>query len=133
MASALYPITVAKWLDATGPDLIDHNIKVILIDVADYTYSAAHDFLDDVAAAARVATTANLAGKSVTDGIFDAADSVFTAVVGDPCEALIIYRDTGVEATSELVAYIDGISVTPNGNDIDLIWSNGANKIFKIG
>jgi hypothetical protein len=45
----------------------------------------------------------------------------FTAVTGDVSEAVILYKDTGVAATSPLIAYIDtatGLPVTPNGGDI---------------
>ena len=59
-------------------------------------------------------------------------------VTGDPCEALIIYKHTGTDATSRLIAYIDtvtgpaALSVTPNGGDITIVFDNGANKIFKL-
>jgi len=94
-----------------------------------------HDFLDDVLAAARVATSANLASKTATAGVADAANVTFSAVTGDPSEALVIYKDSGVEATSPLIAYIDtatGLPVTPNGGDITVTWDDGANKIFKL-
>jgi hypothetical protein len=117
-------------------DLIDDTIKVTLVDAADYTVDlAAHDFINDVPAGARVAT-ATLTGKSVTGGAFDAADVTFPTVTGDPSEALVIWKDTGVESTSPLIMYIDtatGLGVTPNGGDITVAWDNGTNKIFKIG
>lgn len=117
-------------------DLIDDTIKVVLVDTADYTVDlATHDFFNDVAAGARVAT-ATLGTKSVTGGAFDAADVTFSAVTGDPSEALVIYKDTGTESTSALIMYIDtatGLGVTPNGGDITVTWDSGANKIFKIG
>lgn len=135
MANALYDKGREGFLDG-NIDWDTNNIKVILIDVADYTVNlAVHDNLDDVAAAARVATSGNLASKTVTDGVADAADVVLTSVTGDPSEALIIYKDTGVESTSRLIAYIDtatGLPITPNGADITIQWDNGANRIFKL-
>jgi len=65
----------------------------------------------------------------------DAADVTYTAVTGDPSEAVVVYKDTGVEGTSQLIAYIDtatGLPVTPNGGDITIQWDNGINKIFKL-
>ena len=47
----------------------------------------------------------------------------------------MIYRDTGTEATSPLIAYIDtatGLPITPNGGDIIVVWDDGANKIFRL-
>jgi hypothetical protein len=103
---------------------------VILIDSADYTYSSAHDFLDDVAAGSRVAVSTALASKTIVNGVFDAADKTLTAVTGDPSEALVIYKHTGTESTSNLIAFIDGLSVTPNGGDIVIQWSGSG--IFSL-
>ncbi len=111
-------------------------IKAVLIDAADYTVNlAAHQFLSDIPLAARVATSAALTGKTVDNGVADAADLVFPTVNGDHVEALVIYQDTGTAGTSRLIAYIDtaaGLPVTPNGGDINVAWDNGANKIFKL-
>lgn len=131
MSSALY--TPFKKLLLDGDiDLLTDNIKVCLVDTDDYTFSAAHDFLDDVLGI--VATSGNLASKTTTGGTFDAADVTFTAVTGDQSEALVIYKDTGVAATSPLIAYIDtassGLPVTPNSGDIVISFS--ASGIFSL-
>lgn len=131
MASALQP-SFKELLLGGDIDLANDDIRAILIDVADYTYSAAHDFLDDVAAGARVAASTALASKTITGGVFDAADKTLTAVTGDPFEAIIIYKHTGVESTSPYIAYIDGISGTPNGGDYTIQWDSGAAKIFAL-
>lgn len=125
MANVIYPKYKEALLNADANTELDgSNVKAILVDLADYTYSSGHDFLDDVPVAARVATSGNLASKTTTNGVFDAADFSFTGVTGDPCEALIIYIDTGVASTSRLVAFYDtgvtGLPVTPNGGDINV-------------
>lgn len=135
MANVLYP--KFKELMAGGDiDLASDDIRAILIDTADYTYSAAHDFLDDVPAGARVAVSSAFASKTITGGVLDAADLTFSSVTGDQCEALIIYKHTGTDSTSPLIAYIDtvssGLPVTPIGTDITWQWDSGANKIFAI-
>lgn len=129
MASALQP-SFKQLLLTAGIDLEADDIRVILVDTADYTYSSAHNFLDDVAAGARVAVSGALASKTITSGVFDAANVTLSAVTGDPCEALILYKHTGTEATSDYVAYIDGLSVTPNGGDIVIAWH--ASGIFAL-
>jgi hypothetical protein len=76
-----------------------------------------------------------LTAKSTTGGAADAADITFTAVSGASIEAIIIYVDSGTEATSPLIAFIDtatGLPITPNGGDIIVTWDNGTNKIFKV-
>ncbi len=137
MANALYTKFVESYMTqaANQVDLDADTIKAVLIDAADYTVDIAnHDFLDDVPAGARVAT-GTLANKTVTARVFDADDLTLTSVTGDPSEAIILYKDTGVEATSRLIAYIDtatGLPVTPNGANINIVWDSGANKIFKL-
>jgi len=135
MANAFYTSALKAFLDA-DIDLLTDTIKVQMIDAADYSFSAAHDFLDDVPAGARVGTAATLASKTTAGGVFDAADVTFTSVTGDPLEAIIIFKDTGVEATSNLICYIDtgtGFPLTPDGGNITLTFDSGANKIFAIG
>lgn len=133
MANAFYTPFLKKLLDADIDFLVD-DIKVVLVDLADYTFSAAHEFLSDVPAGARVATSANLASKTTTGGVFDAADATFTAATGDQSEALIIYRDTGVAATSALIRFMDtgitGMPITPSGADITVRWN--ASGIFSV-
>ena len=112
------------------------DIKVVLVDTADYTVNLSTDqYLSDVASGGRVATSGNLASKTTAAGVADAADVTLTAVTGDVSEALVIYKDTGTASTSRLIAYIDtatGLPVTPNGGDITITWDSGSNKIFKL-
>lgn len=135
MANALYPSYKELCL-GSGLNLSSLDIRSILVDLADYTYSTAHNFLDDVAAGARVAVSGAMTGKSITNGIFDAANVTWSSVTGDQSEAIIIYYHTGVESTSSLIAFIDtgvtGFPVTPNGGDITCQWDDGANKIFAL-
>jgi hypothetical protein len=135
MANALYNKGREGFLDGSI-DWDTNNIKIVLIDEADDTIDlAVDDNLDDRAAAARVATSGNLASKTVTDGVADAADVTFSAVTGDPSESIDGYKDTGTENTSRLIFNIDtatGLPVTPNGGDITVAWDSGANKIFKL-
>lgn len=135
MANAIYPKYKEALLDGSSNiDLNDGDVRVILVDSADYTYSAAHDMLDDVAAGARVSVSTALQNTSVTNGLFDADDITLSSVTGDQAEALIIYIHTGTESTSRLVAFIDtgvtGLPVTPNGGDINLAWN--ASGIFQL-
>jgi len=134
MANVLYDPGRDAFLNG-DIDYTNDTIRVYLIDTADYTFSAAHQFLSQVPSAARVAY-GTLAGKSTSAGVADANDTVLSAVTGDPCEAIILCKWTGDEATSPLIGYIDsaaaGLPVTPNGGDITITWDNGANKIFKL-
>jgi len=135
MANALYDTGRAAFLNA-DVDWTADNIKAVLVDTALYTVNlTTDDFLADIAVGARIATSGNFAGKTSTAGVADATDVTFSAVTGASVEALVIYKDTGVAGTSQLIAYIDtatGLPVTPSGGDITVVWDNGANKIFKL-
>lgn len=135
MANALYDSARQAFLEG-NIDWVADNIKVTLVDTNDYTVNlATHEFYSSIPLVARVATSANLASKTATAGVADAGDVTFSAVTGDVSEALVIWQDTGSEATSRLIAFMDiatGLPVTPNGGDITVQWSNGVNKIFKL-
>jgi hypothetical protein len=117
-------------------DLATDNVKVVLVDAGQYTVSLSADqFLSDIPAGARTATSPNLTTKTTTAGVFDADDVTFSAVSGVQSEALVIYQDTGTAGTSRLICYEDnatGLPVTPSGADITVRWSNGSDRIFKL-
>jgi hypothetical protein len=122
MANAIYPLAKKQFLQA-GLNLSSSNIKIALVDLDDYTYSAAHEFYTDLAGV--VGTTANLSGKTFgNDGSFDSSDPVATSVTGDEFEALVMYIDTGTPSTSRLIAYFDtgisGAPLTPDGSNVQI-------------
>jgi hypothetical protein len=133
MANALYPKAKEAFLNGTI-NMSANTITLALIDTGVYTYSTAHQYRSDVANSA-VISTATLTTKTITNGVFDADDATFTSVTGANCEALILFADTGVQGTSRLVAYIDsatGLPILPNGGDITVAFSAGANRIFSL-
>lgn len=133
MASWLYGKGREGFLNA-DIDWAAHDIKCLLVDGADYTpVQNTHDFHDDVTSGGIVATSGNFASKTSTLGTADAADVTLTSVTGDQCEYIIIYRDSGVSGTSNLIAKIDdytGLPVTPNGGNITIAWP--ASGIFVL-
>jgi len=135
VANAMYDKGREGFLDGSI-DYDTDTIKAVLVDTGAYTVDlATHQFLSDIAAGARIATSGALASKTVTAGVADAADITITAVTGATVEAIVLYKDTGSAATSRLICYIDtaaGLPLTPNGGDVTLQWDNGANKIFKL-
>lgn len=129
MASYIYGLARQKFLDG-DIDWSGHDIQAMLVDGADYTaVQNTHEFHDDIAGGAIVATSGNFASKTSTLGTADAADVTWSSVTGDPCEMIVIMRWTGSSATSPLIAKIDdytGLSpVTPNGGNITVSWPAG--------
>lgn len=122
MANKLYPKSKKQFMQA-AIDLSTADVRAILVDTGTYTYDDAHDFLDDIPAAARIAVSGSLTGKAVgDDGSFDSDDPVFNAVSGASIEAIVLYVHTGTESTSRLIMFQDtgvtGLPLTPDGSDI---------------
>jgi hypothetical protein len=121
----------------TRVDIDADDIRAVLVDSADYTFSAAHDFLDDVAGAGRVGTlSSGLTGKTTTAGTFDCNDFTFASVSGDQSEYLIFYDHTGgADSARALMVFFDtftsGMPVTPNGGDINV--TVNASGVFTVG
>jgi len=135
MANALYDAGRAGFLNGTiswGSD----DIRAILIDTGTYTANlTTDDFLNDVAGGARIAVSSSFTTKTYAAGVADADDVTFTGVTGATVEAILIYKHTGTDATSPLIALLDtatGLTLTPSGGDVTVAWSNGASKIFKL-
>jgi hypothetical protein len=110
------------------------DIRVVLL-TAGYIFSLAHDFLDDIGAGFRVATSAALAGKTATGGVLTATNYLFVALAGAQVTQGYYYRHTGVEATSRLIVYFDqGIFLpfTPNGGNKLMEHGNGTGIIASL-
>lgn len=135
MANALYPTARAAYL--AGDLAWDTDcVKVVAVD-SGYTYSVNHDFLNDVTAALRVATTASgLTSMTTTSGYANADDATLASVTGDDIEGIIVYQSGANEAASRLIAYYDtkadstAISLTPDGNDIVVQWNSSG--LFRL-
>jgi hypothetical protein len=109
----VYPKAKQASISNTLGDLASLNIKAVLVRTVggtNYTFSAAHEFLSDIPVGARTATSGNLGTKTVTDGVFDAADVTVSAVPGGNGDvgAIVVYIDTGTAGTSRLLSYLDG-------------------------
>ena len=135
MANTLYDKSRELFLTAQI-DWSTDTIKTILVDTGAYSPNfTTHQYLSDISSSARIGPAVTLTGKATTGGAADANDATFTSVSGPSIEAIVLYKDTGVEGTSPLIAYIDtatGLPITPNGGDIIVTWDNGTNKIFRL-
>lgn len=137
MASALYPKFKESLLSQSpSVDLDTNTIKVRLVNLsADYAYSASHQYASSVPKYLGT-TDQTLTSKTVTSGVFDAADATFSSVNIDGTKtvaAFVVYQFVSSDADSPLIAYVDGFTaVTPNGGDIAIVFDSGANKIFAL-
>lgn len=139
MANGLF-VSYRNLVLGAGLNLSSLTIKAMFVDNADDTAAlATDDFIDDIASAARVpaiASCPSLGSKTagtVAAGVFDAANTTFTALSGDASEQLILFEDSGTESTSDLIAMWDtatGLPLTPNGGDVTVAWN--ASGIFSF-
>ncbi|MEE9125401.1 MAG: hypothetical protein V3U14_13060 [candidate division NC10 bacterium] len=123
MANELFRTFKERALDSSGANYSSADVRGVLIDAADDTVTdGVDDFLDDLAAGARIATSGALGTLSVTDGAYDSAAVTLSSVSGDQAEEWMLYQHTGVESTSLIIVNYDtfasGMPVTPNGGDI---------------
>ena len=133
MANAIYPIYKTALLAGTSNRDLDNDTATdgpfcALVDTGTYTYSAAHDFFNDLSGIVGVdqrITTPTVG--SVSEGTFDGDNLTYSSVTGASVEALVIYRkNAGANTTWALVLYLDsvtGLPVTPNGGDITVTWN----------
>jgi len=125
MANRIYPKYKEALMNGeTDVDLVSGSIKAMLIDTADYTFAANHEFKSDVDSDAITSISQNLSGNTVASGVFNCTTVTWTAATGDQSEAIIFFVHDGTVSgdASRLVCYLDtgqtGLPVTPNGGDI---------------
>ena len=134
MANVLYDKGREGFLDGTI-DWDTGDIRVCLV-LSSYSFSADHQFMSSITSVDN-GRSAALTAKTVTDGVADAADTSLVATAATASKALAIFQHTGSDATARLIANIDtptsGLPFTPSaGQTVNIVWDNGASKIFKL-
>ena len=129
MASQLFPKGAAHLLGAaTKVDLVADDIKFLFYSAA---ITTTWEFVGDLTGGSIVARSGNLAGKTTTNGVFDANDVTVSTVSGSAFTHVVLYDDTpATDAAKQLVAVFDISSFTPTGGDISVIWN--ASGLFSI-
>ena len=138
MSNALYPVWKQEVMQASANTSLGGTVKQTFADLtAAYAYSAAHDFVDDLGANdnPNYGAATSLASKTFAAGTFDAADTLTAALTGAAdMGGIVLYVDSGAEATSRLVLYLDtsitGMPFTPSGGDVTVQWN--ASGIFTL-
>jgi len=140
LATFLYTKAAESFLDGSTGHLSwsGDTIKLVLVKAAYTPVQATDQFRSIITAANELTGGVSVAftGKTVTDGVADAADVTLTAVpASQVAQGFVIFQDTGVSATSRLIMYADstkytGLPLNTSGADVVITWDNGANKIF---
>lgn len=136
MAATFFDSGLVAFIQGDVDMLVD-DIKVVALN-SGYTFDRTHDFLSDITGGGSnvVVTSGNLASKTVTQvnnkAVFDAADVAFGNVNNGTVTQYVIYKDTGVAGTSQLILHVDGYSQATNGGPLNLAWADTENKIFAV-
>lgn len=99
-------------------DWTSGTFKLIAMTAA-YTYSATHEFVTNLSHI--VGRSNALTSLTDTGGVLNSASALFPTMTGAQFFYLAIVHDTGSDATSELLYYIDtgtGLPTTPDGIDV---------------
>lgn len=140
MANTIYQKFKERILGAgPAPDIanVAVDIKVAFVDNSIYVPDPSptgDEFLADIPLADQVILSSPLLLKTLLGGVFDADDLAVGPVPGGPAfDYMVIYLDTGDQATSPLICYFDtagGLPFVPSGNNVLCVWN--AAGIFSL-
>lgn len=142
MANALFS-PAAEGFIAGEIDLDTAVIKASL--VRGYTFVTTHRFVFDVVGAGGTinGTSAALGSKSVTAGVFDAADTSIPTGGSAVNHGILLFQSSAVgggadvaSTAQRIIGWIDtgtGLPIQPGAGTTPIVWDNGANKIIKVG
>lgn len=138
MANTLYPAYKEALLtQSPSVDYDTDTIKLALVKITGtgaVSYNAAHDMWDDVSSGV-VGTPQTLANKTTTGGKASSDAVTFEEVTSaGNTLGMVLFKDTGTESTSPLIAWYDtgsNVPATPNGGDIT-VSPDGTNGWFTI-
>lgn len=148
MANSLYNLARENLLLSNGTPLIDYDTGTQRLFVVETAYTVnidTHDFFNDITSGLANGSSGGvtfadgpaLTSKAAPLGIADAADTIIVACANGAvaCSYVVLIQANSTDANSPLFVYWDtmsGLPVTPNGQDLTVIWDNGANKIFRL-
>lgn len=113
--------------------------------VRGYTFNAAHKFVSDITGAGGTlnGTSAALASKSFTSGVFDAADTTVSTTASAVDHGILLFQSSAVTGGADVAAsaqrvigYYDtgtGLPIQPGTASTPITWDNGSNKILRVG
>jgi hypothetical protein len=132
VSSTRYPLGLKAILDG-DVDFLVNTISMQMYSGA-AVYNAAHDFLNDIAGS-KAGSPVTCTITSTTGGLVTATVPAFTPPAVTVV-AIVLYVNTGVDATSRLLGWIDQrrdgttLAFVGNGTPITLNWTG---PIYSIG
>lgn len=128
----------AKELILNGDlDIPNSDIRVLFIK-SSYSPNATSDqYVSDINSSSISQRSSQLQNVTNQLGVIDADDILNLVYNGQPFNAFVIYKNTGSDSTSNLIAYIDTSVGLPYAGSsealpLSIVWDNGQNKIISI-
>lgn len=118
MSSQLYPSAREKFLTAQL-NWTSGVFRAVLLPES-YTPNFDNEFLADIFEGVRLAISDSITGRTATDGLANCASIRFGVLVDSRKAAkMVLFKDTGIEGTSDLVCFLDTENL--QGAPLDLI------------
>jgi hypothetical protein len=138
MANSLYDIGRNGFLNG-DIDFLNDTIKMALVKDSYSPDLSMDEYYSDVSSNI-ISTPQALSGKTTSAGVANCSDVTFTAVpAGAPTPNtigyILIFKYTGNDATSPLIALYDtasGLPIITSNADITIKIDTGVNKLFKL-
>jgi len=125
-----------RWYDAAlesaltaSLDVTGDPLTITFVD-ASFLFNSGDVFLSDVSGF--LGTPFALTSVAVSGGDVSADNATYTGLSpGDVVKGILVYLDTGVAGTSQLIGFIDRnadtspISLTSDGSDVNVPWPSG--------
>lgn len=117
-------------------DWATDEFKAVLVSAAYTPNLDTHEFLSDITAGKRIATSDAITDKTTTGGWAGTNAVVWQTVpAGTTCAAMVIIKDTGLISTSPLLAYLDtgitNLPLDPSGAKVTLI-PDSSTGLFRL-
>lgn len=126
--TSLYPLGASHILGKSAQvNMLTDTIKVLFYAGS---YTSTNEYVADLTGASIVARSGALAGMAITNGVVSCNNVTLTAVSGSAFTHVILYKDTGADATSVLIAIFDITLFTPSGGDVNVVFN--ASGLFSI-
>jgi hypothetical protein len=113
------------------------SLKVLLVTDSYVPSQNTDQFVSNISGSYIKERTSSLTNVTNILGVIDADDVTVAQYSGLAFKALVIYKDSGTDSTSRLLAYIDTATGIPfaginSATNITINWSNGSNKIISL-
>lgn len=113
-------------------DLVNSNIIVLLVD-STYVPSFSNDESRVSIPDSAIVAEETLNATSVSNGVFDADDVIFSDVAGNNVLHIVLLQEAEIDAQAYLIAAYTNITpIVPDGSAITIQWDAGTNRIFAI-